>query len=127
MFDFIKELFPQRTHRTRTKSQQYVQHKEYSRKVILERLAHYNLYYEHELKSVYIRNQKTRWGSCSSKGNLNFNYKTALLDQELCDYVVVHELCHLKEFNHSQKFWDLVGETIPDYKVRRSKLHKIKL
>lgn len=127
MFDFLKEIFPKKIQKVRKKSPQYARHKESSRKIILERLTHYNLHYKQELKSVFIRNQKTRWGSCSNKGNLNFNYKTGLLDQDLCDYVVVHELCHLKEFNHSQKFWDLVGETIPDYKIRRSKLHKIRL
>ena len=68
---------------------------------------------------VSIKNTKSRWGSCSKKGNLNFNYKIALLSQELADYVIVHELCHLGEFNHSKKFWKLVSLTIPNYKESR--------
>lgn len=72
-----------------------------------------------------IRNQKSRWGSCSTKGNLNFNYKLAIIPSHLADYVIVHELCHLGEFNHSQKFWDLVAKTMPGYKEMRNELKHI--
>ena len=58
------------------------------------------------------------------KGNLNFNYKIALLPPKTADYIIVHELCHLKEFNHSPNFWKLVAETIPDYKIIRLKLKR---
>jgi predicted metal-dependent hydrolase len=87
-----------------------------------ERLAYFNEKYGYKWNTVTIRKQKTRWGSCSRKGNLNFNYKIALLPKRLADYIVVHELCHLGEFNHSDKFWTLVARTIPDYKERRKEL-----
>jgi hypothetical protein len=74
--------------------------------------------------SVKIKNQKTLWGSCSSKGNLNFNCMLMTKDCDLIDYVVVHELCHRKEMNHSEKFWAEVEKIIPDYREKRSRLKR---
>lgn len=68
-----------------------------------------------KFNKINIKNQKTRWGSCSKKGNLNFNYKIVLLPEKIANYVIVHELCHLKEFNHSRKFWNLIAKVVPDY------------
>lgn len=68
---------------------------------------------------ITIRNQRTRWGSCSSKGNLNFNCLLMLVPDRVRDYVIVHELCHLKEMNHSKRFWTEVEKVMPNYKVYR--------
>ena len=75
---------------------------------------------------ITIREQKTRWGSCSSRGNLNFNWKLIMAPPQVLDYVVIHELCHLHEFNHSPRFWSLVERQMPDYEVWKKwlKLHR---
>ncbi len=90
--------------------------------LVHNKILHFNNFYKFEVKSVTIRNQKTRWGSCSGKGNLNFNYKIIFLPEELQDYIIVHELCHLKEMNHSKNFWALVAKQVPDYKDRINKI-----
>ncbi|MBU1255714.1 M48 family metallopeptidase [Patescibacteria group bacterium] len=94
---------------------QYLKYKEKSRRFIYERIDYYNQFYNFKINRISVRNQRTRWGSCSGKGNLNFNYRILLLPQYLADYIIVHELCHLKEMNHSFKFWNLVVQVFPNY------------
>jgi hypothetical protein len=105
----------------------YLEHKEAARALVHARLAHFNQFYGFTYGSVAIRDQRSRWGSCSSAGNLNFNYRIALLPPHLSDYVIVHELCHRGEFNHSQRFWDLVARVMPDYLALRAELKAIRL
>lgn len=80
-------------------------------------------YYHHKIgrnpARITIKEQRTRWGSCSSLGNLNFNWKAIMAPSPVLDYIVVHELCHLIHLNHSQDFWNLVASILPDYRERR--------
>lgn len=86
-------------------------------KYIPERAAYFAKLIGVDYGRITIRNQKTRWGSCSSKGNLNFNCLLMLTPVGVIDYVVVHELCHRKEMNHSKAFWSEVGRVLPDYQI----------
>lgn len=88
--------------------------------VIPERVRYFAPIVGVDYGRITIRHQKTRWGSCSGKGNLNFNCLLMKTPPEVVDYVVVHELCHRKEMNHSQKFWAEVGRVLPEYKRARS-------
>jgi len=102
----------------------YKKNKNIAQSLAEKKVEFFNLSYKFKFNRICIRNQKTRWGSCSKKGNLNFNYKIISLPERLADYIVVHELCHLGEFNHSKSFWELVAKTIPDYKIARRDLKK---
>jgi len=104
---------------------EYFENKEKARKLIEERLKYFNGFYNFNFKNVRIGRQRTRWGSCSKAGNLNFNYKLFFLPQKMADYVIVHELCHLEEFNHSRDFWNLVSRTFPDYREIIRELKKM--
>ena len=94
--------------------------REQARKLVTERVKFYAPIIGVSYGQIAIRTQHIRWGSCSSKGNLNFNCLLALVPPEVLDYVVVHELCHRKELNHSARFWNEVERILPDYKTRRS-------
>jgi hypothetical protein len=103
----------------------YLKNKEKARKIVKNKADKFSLKLGFDYKKISIRDQKTRWGSCSKEGNLNFNYKIILLPEYLQDYIIIHELCHLKELNHSKEFWNLVERECPDYKKYRKELKNI--
>lgn len=102
--------------------EEYEASRDSARKLIEKRLAHFQPLYGVSWKKVIIRNQKTRFGSCSRSGTLSFNYRLLFLPPHLSDYVIVHELCHLIEFNHSKRFWALVARAAPDFRASRRAL-----
>jgi predicted metal-dependent hydrolase len=109
----------------KTSAGDYLNLKKSALELAQKKVAQFNEQYVLSYCRISIRNQKTRWGSCSKLGNLSYNYKIILLPERLVDYIIVHELCHLKEFNHSQKFWDLVAQVLPDYKQRRKEIKNL--
>ncbi len=90
-----------------------------ARELITERLELFSSIIGVKVNNVRLKNQKTRWGSCSRKRNLNFNWKLIMAPIVIVDYVIVHELCHIKQMNHSPQFWVLVENQISDYKMMR--------
>jgi predicted metal-dependent hydrolase len=118
-------IFVKKRKRSKKESAEHLALKAQALQLATEKIAKFNAHYGFTFSNINIKNQKTRWGSCSRKGNLNFNYKIALLPEKLADYIIVHEICHLGEFNHSRAFWSLVGETIPDYRALRSELRRV--
>lgn len=103
----------------------YLRCKKLAKEIIEKKLKYYNQFYNFTWGTVSIRNQKTRWGSCSRDGNLSFSYRIIYLPEKACDYIVVHELCHRGEFNHSQKFWNLVAKNIPEYRKIRKEIRNL--
>jgi predicted metal-dependent hydrolase len=108
----------------KTKKSDYQKNKISAYNLVMKKLEDFNNFYGYKYNNVTIRNQKTRWGSCSKRGNLNFNYKIIFLPEYLVDYIVVHELCHLGEFNHSKNFWNLVSKTVPNYNKLNKELRR---
>lgn len=96
-------------------------------RLVRETLSRLNAHYGFSVGRVSVRNQKTRWGSCNRKGDISFNWKLVCLPQELAEYVIAHELCHIGAFDHSRHFWSLVAETIPDWKERRRAMRRYQL
>lgn len=102
----------------------YLKNKNLALKFAEDRVAEFNKLYKFKFNKITVKNQKTRWGSCSRKGNLNYNYRLLLLPKHIADYIIVHELCHLKEFNHGNKFWSLVAKAVPDYLEIKKELNR---
>jgi len=105
-------------------AKKYLKYKAEAYDLVSRRLKYFNQHYQFAYNKISIRNQSSRWGSCTSKKNLNFNYRIYFLPPDLADYIIVHELCHLKEMNHSARFWQLVAKVIPDFLAKRRELKK---
>jgi len=91
-----------------------------ARECFERKVVHWHRYTGGNYSTITIRDQKSRWGSCSSRGTLSFNYRLIFAPPGILDYVVVHELCHLTHMNHSKEFWNMVGTVMPDYKKHKS-------
>jgi predicted metal-dependent hydrolase len=90
-----------------------------------QRVQHFSRIMAVTPTAVKVTNAQTRWGSCSAKGSLNFSWRIMMADDEVIDYLVVHELAHLKEMNHSSRFWSVVEGVLPDYKIRQKRLKQL--
>lgn len=95
-----------------------------ARDVFTSRVAYYHSLTGGNYTSITIRDQKSRWGSCSSRGTLSFNYRLVFAPPKILDYVVVHELCHLTHMNHSKDFWNMVERIMPEYRVCKTWLRE---
>ncbi len=114
-------LSPAESKRLETMIKRY---KKAARTQFENRVAYYHTITGGHYTSITVRDQKSRWGSCSSKGTLSFNYRLIFAPPRVLDYVVVHELCHLTHMNHSKDFWNMVGEVMPDYKLYKNYLRE---
>ena len=94
--------------------------RERAKSVLAQRTAYFARQIGVTYGRITVRDQKTRWGSCSQTGNLNFNFRLILAPPEVLDYVVVHELCHRRQMNHSTQFWQEVAQVLPDYRKRKA-------
>jgi len=102
--------------------QDYLNNKEKAYKLVSDKVKFWSKKMWLSYNNIFIKNQKTKWWSCSSKGNLNFNYKIIYLEAEEQDYLIVHELAHLKYMDHKKEFWDLVCFTLGNQKFRKYKI-----
>ena len=89
---------------------------EYAKLYILRKVQMLNEFYGFQINNVHVKRQRSQWGSCSHKRNLNFNYKLIFLPAHLAEYVIIHELCHLGEMSHKKAFWDLVSKKVKNPK-----------
>ena len=94
--------------------------RERAKSVLAQRTAYFARQVGVTYGRITVRDQKTRWGSCSQTGNLNFNFRLILAPPEVLDYVVIHELCHRRQMNHSAQFWQEVAQVLPDYRKRKA-------
>lgn len=114
-----KRILEQENDRCVLTTEEQMRFKDIAGRVIPERVQFIAKKMGSQYNRICIREQKTRWGSCSCRRNLNFNWKLVLMPPEILDYVIIHELCHLVEMNHSDRFWNLVKQYCPDYQQRK--------
>lgn len=93
-------------------------YKQLLKPLIMKRIKLYQHHFEYAPNKISVRDQKTRWGSCSSKRNLSFNYRLLMAPIEVIDYIVIHEMCHMEHMDHSKSYWKRVHEVMPDYKIQ---------
>lgn len=93
-------------------------YKEQGKEILTKLTQHYASLLDVKYNKITIRKQKTRWGSCSSKGNVSYNIKILCAPKEMVEYIVLHEVMHLKYFNHGKEFWKRISEIMPDYKQK---------
>lgn len=98
-----------------------------AKKYLPQRTGELTAKYGFVVKRLSVRGQKTRWGSCSRRGNVSLNYHLLKFRKEVIDYVIIHELCHLRQLNHSKKFWNEVAQILPNYKNLKKELKKLSL
>lgn len=99
-------------------------YKKHAQCILLNRVVIYSKKLQLSVAEIFLSNQSKRWGSCNTKGRIRFNWFIVMAPMSLIDYVVAHELCHLKHNNHSQDFWKLLGSIMPDYEIRRERLRR---
>lgn len=120
----IREQEEKKGQQTEWTQEEYLYHRMRAERILRERTEYFAGQMGVSFGRITIRDQKTRWGSCSARGNLNFNWRLILAPLEVLDYVVVHELAHRREMNHSDRFWKQVESVLPDYTWRKAWLKK---
>lgn len=119
IFSFRQGFFLKKAHLPQVKSIFEKWYKQEARSILRERTQYYAQNFGFAFKKINITSAKTRWGSYSSRGSINFTWRLVMAPLEIIDYVIIHELVHTKVLNHSQKFWNQVEQYLPDYRKRR--------
>lgn len=117
--EFPKIFSPERPRRTLPPPLEQQDGRRLARVLLTERTEHFSRLMGVRYNRIAIKDQRTLWGSCSRQGNLNFNWRLILAPREVLDYLVIHELCHLLEMNHSRRFWAHVSKWCPDQRAHR--------